>query len=144
MRRSACRCARRNSTSNATKTSSATGTSSIGSADRAERSAGRRARIEEQHSIVDDFDTFIDSAWATHAEQPQATAERLATSLQRVETADQVPRYASLVTHVYGEHLGDIEGGIALLQRLGAQHAGAANGAAQRALARHVATLRQV
>jgi hypothetical protein len=93
---------------------------------------------------VDDFDAFIDSAWATHAEQPQATAERLAASLPRVETADQVPRYASLVTHVYGEHLGDIEGGIALLQRLGAQHAGASNGAAQRALARHVATLRQV
>ena len=69
---------------------------------------------------MNDFDAFIESAWETHAEQTREIADRLAASLHRVETADQVPRYAGLVSHVYGEHLGDTGAGIALLERLGA------------------------
>jgi len=93
---------------------------------------------------VNDFDAFIESAWETHAEQTREIADRLAASLHRVETADQVPRYAGLVSHVYGEHLGDTGAGIALLERLGALVAAQGQPEAQRAITRHTAVLRHV
>ena len=93
---------------------------------------------------MNDFDAFIESAWETHAEQTREIADRLAASLHRVETADQVPRYAGLVSHVYGEHLGDTGAGIALLGRLGALVAAQGQPEAQRAITRHTAALRHV
>ena len=93
---------------------------------------------------MNEFDAFIESAWQAHAEQTREVADRLAASLQRVETPDQVARYAGLVSHVYGEHLGDTGAGIALLERLGASAAAQGQPEAQRAIARHVAALRHV
>ena len=93
---------------------------------------------------MNDFDAFIESAWGAHAEQTREVADRLAASLHRVATADQVPRYAGLVSHVYGEHLGDTGAGIALLERLGASAAAQGQPEAQSAIARHVAALRHL
>ena len=92
---------------------------------------------------MDDFDAFIDSAWEDHAGRPQSVADRLALALDRIDAADRVPRYAALVTHVFGEHLGDSAGGIALLERIGALPA-ARETIATRAIARQLATLRHV
>jgi hypothetical protein len=64
------------------------------------------------------FDEFIGTAWNEHAEQPQLVAERLADSLHVIETAEQIPAYARLTTHVFGEHLGQWNRGIALLEAL--------------------------
>ena len=93
---------------------------------------------------MNEFDAFIESAWETHAEQTREVADRLAASLHRVEAAEQMPRYAGLVSHVYGEHLGDTAAGIALLERLGASTVGQGHPAAQQAVARHIAALRHV
>ena len=92
---------------------------------------------------MDDFDAFMNSAWEDHADRPQAVGERLAASLPRVD-ADQVPRYAALVTHLFGEHLADSAGGIALLERLGGQPATRGDAGAQCAIARQRATLQHV
>ena len=93
---------------------------------------------------MNEFDAFIESAWETHAEQTREVAERLAASLHRVEQPAELARYAGLVSHVYGEHLGELDAGIALLQRLGATPIGQAHPEAQQAVARHVAALRHV
>jgi hypothetical protein len=93
---------------------------------------------------VNEFDAFIESAWETHAEHTRDVADRLASSLHHVEQPAQVARYAGLVGHVYGEHLGELDAGIALLQRLGATTTAQGHLDAQQAVARHVAALRHV
>ncbi len=87
------------------------------------------------------FDAFIESAWTEHGDRPAAVAERLAQSLHRVETPEQLPPYARLLTHVFGEHLGAWAEGIALLQTLGARP-GCGDGAAADAVMQGVALLR--
>lgn len=64
------------------------------------------------------FDDFIKTAWADHGDQPLVVAERLSSSRHLVQSAKQVPAFARLITHVYGEHLADWDAGIALLQSL--------------------------
>ncbi len=64
------------------------------------------------------FDDFIKTAWADHGDQPLIVAERLSSSCHLVQTASQIPAFARLITHVYGEHLADWDAGIALLQSL--------------------------
>ncbi|MEO8752427.1 MAG: hypothetical protein ABI624_07105 [Casimicrobiaceae bacterium] len=61
------------------------------------------------------FDAFMAAAWNDHADRPQEVANRLAASLDVVATPDQVAPFARLVTHVFGEHLGQWSAGIALL-----------------------------
>lgn len=89
-----------------------------------------------------EFDTFLEAAWADHADRADAVADRLGASLHFVQTAEQVARYAALVTHVFGEHLGNGARGIALLESLGALRAAADSSDATRALARNIAALR--
>ena len=60
------------------------------------------------------FDAFMESAWADHADHPDTVAVRLEQSLALVDSAAQIPAYARLVTHVFGEHLGQWQRGIAL------------------------------
>ncbi|MEO6748470.1 MAG: hypothetical protein ABI294_02645 [Casimicrobiaceae bacterium] len=87
------------------------------------------------------FDAFLAAAWDEHGDRPQAVADRLASSLDRVGNADEVARYAALVTHVYGEHLGTWHAGIRLIGALRALPA--CNDAATAAsLDCHAATLR--
>jgi hypothetical protein len=61
------------------------------------------------------FDEFIDTAWNDHADRPQDIADRLAASLRIIETTDQIPPFARLATHVFGEHLGQWRRGIFVL-----------------------------
>lgn len=52
------------------------------------------------------FDTFVQQAWADHAEQPEAVALRLRASTPAPESSDQLAALARLVVHVCGDHLG--------------------------------------
>src|SRR5947207_11089700 len=64
------------------------------------------------------FDAFLDAAWADHGDHPDAVAQRLSGSLSVIGSAAQIAPYARLVAHVYGEHLGRFDEGIALLESM--------------------------
>lgn len=88
------------------------------------------------------FEAFLETAWNDHGDHPQEVADRLASSLHVVETADHIPPFARLLLHVYGEHLGQWERGIALLESLRRLPAFDGSAAAAGALDRNIATLR--
>lgn len=68
-----------------------------------------------------DFDAFLDQAWADHAAQPAAVAERLATQgLALLQQESQVGALASLALHVQGQHLGHWQAGAQFQQQLAA------------------------
>lgn len=90
----------------------------------------------------DAFDALLQAAWAAHGEQPQQVAQRLAAALPLVQAPEQVRPFAGLVSHVYGEHLGQWQAGIDLLQSLRALPACDGSAAAAQAAARAIATLR--
>ena len=90
------------------------------------------------------FEQFIAAAWDEHAERPQQVAERLAASIERVDGAARVEPFAKLVVHVFGEHLGQWERGIAVLEALRASAGVDSSPAASAALARGSAVLRLV
>ena len=89
-----------------------------------------------------EFDAFIEAAWADHADDAPGVADRLAASLAQVDAAARVAPFARLVTHVYGEHLGRYDDGVALLARLRALPAARDAPEPQAAIARGIATLR--
>ena len=88
------------------------------------------------------FDEFLETAWNDHGDRPQEVADRLASSLHVVDTAEHMAPFARLVMHVYGEHLGQWDPGIALLESLRRLPASAGSAAAAGALDRNIATLR--
>jgi hypothetical protein len=88
------------------------------------------------------FDAFLQTAWTDHGDRPQEVADRLGASLQVIDDPGQIPRFAALVTHVFGEHLGQWEGGIALLEALRRLPAFDGSAAVAGALAQNVAALR--
>ena len=89
-----------------------------------------------------DFDGFVQTAWVEHGEHAQGVADRLRDSLAIVATPEQVAPYAALVAHVFGEHLGQWDAGIALLKALRDLPAGHASPLNLGTLARHEAALR--
>lgn len=90
---------------------------------------------------TDAFEAFVQAAWAEHGDQPQAVAERLATSLPLVQRPEHLRPMAALVAHVYGEHLGRWDDGIAVLESLRALPANDGSAAVSQPIARAVATL---
>lgn len=88
------------------------------------------------------FEEFVQAAWADHADQTEAVAQRLRDSLHHVSEADQVAPYAGLIAHVFGEHLGGWDAGITLLHALRDRPAGHASAQTLAVLARQEATLR--
>jgi hypothetical protein len=88
------------------------------------------------------FDAFIAAGWAAHGERPEAVAADLAASLGRVDAPAHVAPFARLAVHVFGEHLGDWAGGVALLESLRAGPAFDGSPAVTGAIDRGVATLR--
>jgi hypothetical protein len=88
------------------------------------------------------FDEFIESAWNDHGDRPQEVADRLAASTGIVATAAGIAPFARLVTHVYGEHLGQWRNGASLLESLRALPAWDASPAAAGAVDRGIAVLR--
>jgi len=89
-----------------------------------------------------EIDAFLEAAWADHADQPRAVAARLPGALSLVQTAEHIAPYARLVTHVYGEHLGEWAEGVALLASLRAVPAFDGSPAAASVVARSIAALR--
>ena len=90
-----------------------------------------------------DFDTFLSTAWSDHGERPREVADQLGTSLHLVDVPARVPPYARIVTHVFGEHLGEWQAGIDLLAQMRALAAWDGNDAAAvNAVAQGIATLR--
>lgn len=65
-----------------------------------------------------EFEEFIRTAWAEHADEPDDVAERLALSLDRVEKPAHVAPFAGIVTHVFGEHLARFDDGVELLESM--------------------------
>jgi len=88
------------------------------------------------------FDAFLETAWSDHGDRPQEVADRLASSLHVVEAAEHIPPFARLLTHVYGEHLGQWSRGIGLLETMRALPGFDGSEAVEGALSRNIATLR--
>ena len=64
------------------------------------------------------FDEMIEQAWDDHADHADAVADRLAAAAPTIAAQAHFAPFARIVTHVYGEHLGDCERGVALLTSL--------------------------
>lgn len=64
------------------------------------------------------FEEFLSKAWNDHATQCQQVAERLPNALSLIHTNEQIPPLANIITHVFGEHLGSWDEGVALLAKL--------------------------
>ena len=67
---------------------------------------------------VEPFETWLQGLSDAHGDAPQAVADQLAASLHRVGNADQAQALAALAAHVFGEHLGQWQRGIDLLDAL--------------------------
>jgi len=88
------------------------------------------------------FTDFVTQAWDEHATQPAAVAQRLATEgVALVHEPVDVAPLAQLMHHVFGEHLGRWDDGLAALQALTARPACAAGGPAAMAVQRCRASL---
>lgn len=88
------------------------------------------------------FTDFVTQAWDEHAHQPAAVAERLAVEgVALVSEPAHVAPLAQLVHHVFGEHLGRWDDGLAALAALAARPACAAGGPAGQAVQRCTASL---
>jgi len=90
------------------------------------------------------FAAFLEAAWNDHGDRPQEVADRLATSLSVIEAPENIPPFARLVTHVFGEHLGQWHRGTELLESLRGLPAFDGSATVSGALVRSVATLRFV
>ena len=88
------------------------------------------------------FDAFIDTAWADHADHPEEVATRLASSLELLQSPADIPPFARIVTHVYGEHLARWSAGVELLQSLRGRPTWDGGEEAARAVTRGIAVLR--
>lgn len=88
------------------------------------------------------FAAFLEAAWNDHSDRPQEVADRLAASLSVVEAPENIAPFARLLTHVFGEHLGQWHRGVELLDSLRALPAYDGSSVVEGALARSVATLR--
>lgn len=89
---------------------------------------------------------FLAAAQRDHTGHPDAVAARLEGGLPLLAKGEDVPPYASLVVHVFGEHLGEWERGARLLEAIGALPLavgdGDGDGAARMAVRRGMAALR--
>ena len=88
------------------------------------------------------FTDFVTHAWDEHATDPAAAAQRLATEgVALVTDAAHVAPLAQLVHHVFGEHLGRWDDGLAVLQSLAARPACVVGSAPAHAVSRCQASL---
>lgn len=90
------------------------------------------------------FDAFLKTAWNDHAERTDEVADRLSASLPLLTAPENIAPFARLATHVFGEHLGQWQRGIALLDALRGLPVYAGNAAAASAVATSIAALRFV
>jgi len=88
------------------------------------------------------LDALIDGAWDDHADAPGDVAERLAQGRSLLAAPADIPPFARIVTHVYGEHLARWDEGAALLESLRETPAWDGSPPAAAALERGIAVLR--
>ena len=89
-----------------------------------------------------DFATMLTAAWNAHGDHPEDAARTLASSLALIESDEHITNFARVATHVFGEHLGEWQRGIALLEALRELPAFTVGAEASAALKRNFATLR--
>ena len=89
-----------------------------------------------------DVDAFIRQCWSDHASDAGAVADRLASSFAVIETPDHLARFAGLLTHVYGEHLGEWNAGVVELEKLDKSWGTISGSPAGRPIQVGIATLR--
>jgi tetratricopeptide (TPR) repeat protein len=87
-------------------------------------------------------ETLIEIAWNEHGDRPQEVADRLAASLELLKVPQHIPPFARLLTHIFGEHLGQWHRGIDLLESLRGLPAFDGDGSIAGILNRNIATLR--
>jgi tetratricopeptide (TPR) repeat protein len=85
---------------------------------------------------------FLETAWTDHGDHPGEVAERLATSIGLVRAHADFAPYVRLLTHVYGEHLGQWQAAIELLGRLRALPSSDGSPEVAQLIERAVATMR--
>jgi len=88
------------------------------------------------------IESFLETAWKDHGDHPEEVADRLAGALHLVQAPEHIPLFVRLATHVYGEHLGQWQRGIALLESLGAIPAFDGSETVRGPLRRSIAALR--
>jgi tetratricopeptide (TPR) repeat protein len=88
------------------------------------------------------LDAFLESAWNDHADRPQEVADRVAASFHLVRVPEHFAPFARLLVHVYGEHLGQWQQGVELLESLRQLPSFDNGGIAASSIARGMATLR--
>jgi len=64
------------------------------------------------------FDDFLNQAWNDHAAQPEKVSKTCVDAIKLIESDEQIPQLAQIITHVFGEHLGKWDEGIEALQKL--------------------------
>jgi tetratricopeptide (TPR) repeat protein len=64
------------------------------------------------------LDTFLAAAWSEHGENPQQVADQMMSSLHLLTAPTDIVPFARLLTHIYGEHLGQWTMGVKLLNSL--------------------------
>jgi hypothetical protein len=101
---------------------------------RASTSCSRNSRLTRANLAEVTIDAFLKTAWNDHADRPQEVAERIAASSHLVETPEQLAAFARLLTHVYGEHLGQWTRGVELLDSLRCHPSAAVEPAAVRTI----------
>lgn len=90
-----------------------------------------------------DFASFLDQAWADHATQAAAVAQRLQSEgLALLKDEAHVGSLAFLAQHVHGQHLGRWDEGSAFQQGLAALPLVAAGSPTAQTLQRHIAMLK--
>lgn len=90
------------------------------------------------------FDAFLKTAWNDHAERTDEVADRLSAALPLLTAPENIAPFTRLATHVFGEHLGQWQRGIALLESLRGLPVYAGNAAAAGAVATNIAVLQFV
>lgn len=87
------------------------------------------------------FDEFLNKAWDDHATKAEQVAERLNDGIALIETNDQIPQLSHLMTHVYGEHLGQWQRGVESLEKLKQVASFQKNSESEKAIHRSIASL---
>jgi tetratricopeptide (TPR) repeat protein len=88
------------------------------------------------------LDAFIATAWNDHGDHPEEVADRLAGALDLLVSPADIPPFARIVTHVYGEHLAQWSAGVALLESLRSRAQSGGDPGVAGAITRSVAALR--
>jgi hypothetical protein len=87
------------------------------------------------------YDEFLKAAWADHGDRPEEVAERLPGAVALMTAPANVPSFASLTTHVLGEHLGQWQRGIDLLETVRSSPMVEAGSTGDASLKRNIAAL---